>query len=203
MKGRYEVRSPNHRKNWVAAIVHLKILKYCWYDFNIQIPIQLAVKVTKMTKILVIEDDNLIRETVLELLESRGFEAVGAENGQVGIQLATDQIPDLILSDVMMPERNGFEVFATLRSHPATASIPFIFMTASEMEKAIELKADGYLKKPCSATEMLGAIATQLQKPRVTNPKHQKVQDNSAPSNLRLRTRNQKSRFEVASVCWQ
>ncbi len=156
-----------------------------------------------MTKILVIEDDNLIREIVLELLESRGFEAVGAENGQVGIQLATAQIPDLILSDVMMPEQNGFEVFATLRSHPATASIPFIFMTASEMEKALELKADGYLKKPCSVAEMLGAIATQLQKPKVTNPKHKKVQDNSAPSNLSLRPRNQKYKFEIASLCSQ
>ena len=156
-----------------------------------------------MTKILVIEDNNLIRETVLELLESRGFEAIGAENGEVGIQLATAQIPDLILSDVMMPEQNGFEVFAALRSHPATASIPFIFMTASEMEKALELKADGYLKKPCSVAEILGAIATQLEKPTVTNPQHQKVQDNSAPSNLSLRTRNQKSRFEIASVCWQ
>ena len=156
-----------------------------------------------MTKILVIEDDNLIRETVLELLESRGFEAIGAENGQVGIQLAVTQIPDLILSDVMMPERDGFEVFAALRSHPATDRIPFIFMTASEMEKAIELKADGYLKKPCSAAEMLGAIATQLEKPTVSNSQHQKVQDNSAPSNLSRRTRNQKSPFEIASVCWQ
>lgn len=155
-----------------------------------------------MKKILVIEDDHLIRETVLELLESRGFEAVGAENGQVGIDLAA-QIPDLILSDIMMPELDGFEVFAVLRSHPATASIPFIFMTASEMEKAQELKADGYLKKPCSATEMFRAIANQLEKPTVTTPKHQKVQDNSAPSNLSLRRRNQKSRFEIASVCWQ
>ncbi|MEG4273865.1 MULTISPECIES: response regulator [unclassified Microcoleus] len=155
-----------------------------------------------MKKILVIEDDNLIRETVLELLESRGFEAVGAENGQVGIELAAE-IPDLILSDVMMPELNGFEVFAAVRSHPATASIPFIFMTASEMEKALELKADGYLKKPCSVAEMLGAIATQLEKPTVSNPQHQKVQDNSAPSNLSLRPRNQKSRFEIVSVCWQ
>ncbi|MEG4037463.1 response regulator [Microcoleus sp. S36b_A4] len=155
-----------------------------------------------MKKILVIEDDNLIRETVLELLESRGFEAVGAENGQVGIQLAA-QIPDLILSDVIMPELDGFEVFAAVRSHPATASIPFIFMTASEMEKALELKADGYLKKPCSVAAMLGAIATQLEKPTVTNPPHQKVQDNSAPSNLSLRARNQKSRFEIVSVCWQ
>ncbi len=156
-----------------------------------------------MPKILVIEDNNLIRETVLELLESRGFEAVGAENGQVGIELAIAQIPDLILSDVMMPEVNGFEVFAILRSHPATASIPFIFMTGSEMEKAIELKADGYLKKPCSATEMFRAIATQLEKPKISNPKHQKLQDNSASQNPSKRARNQKSRLEIASVCSQ
>ncbi|MEG5159290.1 response regulator [Microcoleus sp. AT3-A2] len=155
-----------------------------------------------MKKILVIEDNNLIRETVLELLASRGFEAVGAENGKVGIQLAA-QIPDLILSDVMMPELNGFEVFAAVRSHPATASIPFIFMTASEMEKALELKADGYLKKPCSVAEMLTAIKTQLEKPTVSNPQHQKVQDNSVSSNLSLRASNQKSPFEIASVCWQ
>jgi CheY-like chemotaxis protein len=156
-----------------------------------------------MKKILVIEDNNLIRETVLEILEWHGFESVGAENGQVGIKIAIAQIPDLILSDVMMPELNGFEVFAILRSHPATASIPFVFMTASEMEKALELKADGYLKKPCSITEMLRAIATQLEKPTVTNPKHQKVQDNSAPSNLRKRAKNQKTRFEIVSLCSQ
>ncbi|WP_293124342.1 response regulator [Microcoleus sp. bin38.metabat.b11b12b14.051] len=156
-----------------------------------------------MKKILVIEDNNLIRETVLELLQSRGFEAVGAENGQVGIQLAIAQIPDLILSDVMMPKLNGFEVFAALRSYPATARIPFIFMTASEMEKAQELKADGYLSKPCSITEILRAIATQLEKPTITNPKYQKVADNSAPSNLSKRAREQKYRFEIASICSQ
>lgn len=120
-----------------------------------------------MKKILVIEDDDLMRETVLEVLEWHGFEAVDAPNGQVGIKMAIAQIPDLILSDVMMPKFNGFEVFAALRSHPATASIPFIFMTGSEMEKALELKADGYLNKPCSVTEMLGAIANQLEKPTV------------------------------------
>lgn len=156
-----------------------------------------------MPKILVIEDNNLIRESVLEILNLRGFEAVGAENGKLGVELAIAQIPDLILSDVMMPELNGFEVFAILRSHPATASIPFIFLTASEMEKALELKADGYLKKPCSMTEILGAIATQLEKPTVTNPQPQKVQDNSAPSNLSLRPRNQKYKFEIASLCSQ
>ncbi|MEG3936629.1 MULTISPECIES: response regulator [unclassified Microcoleus] len=156
-----------------------------------------------MPKILVIEDNNFIRATVIELLQLHGFEAIGAENGQVGIQLAIAQIPDLILSDVMMPELNGLEVFAILRSHPATASIPFIFMTGSEIEKAIELKADGYLKKPCSATEMFRAIATQLEKPKITNPKHQKVQDNSGKENLSLGTRNQKYRLEMASLCSQ
>jgi DNA-binding response OmpR family regulator len=120
-----------------------------------------------MKKVLVIEDDDLIRETVLEILEWHGFEAVGAHNGQVGIKMAIAQIPDLILSDVVMPKFNGFEVFAVLRSHSTTASIPFIFMTSSEMQKALELKADGYLNKPCSVTEMLGAIANQLQKPKI------------------------------------
>ncbi|MEG3975030.1 response regulator [Microcoleus sp. herbarium8] len=156
-----------------------------------------------MPKILVIEDNNFIRATVIELLQLHGFEAIGAENGQVGVQLAIAQIPDLILSDVMMPELNGLEVFAILRSHPATASIPFIFMTGSEIEKAIELKADGYLKKPCSATEMFRAIATQLEKPKITNPKHQKVQDNFGKENLSLGARNQKYRLEMASLCSQ
>jgi CheY-like chemotaxis protein len=121
-----------------------------------------------MTKILVIEDDKLIRETVLEILEWHGFEAVGAQNGQIGLKIAIAQMPDLILSDVMMPKFNGFEVFATLRSHPATSNIPFIFMTGTEMEKVLELGADGYLNKPCSATQILAAIANQLEKPTVT-----------------------------------
>lgn len=120
-----------------------------------------------MTKILVIEDDSLIRETLLQILESRNFEAVGAPNGKVGVQIASDQIPDLILSDVIMPELNGFEVFAAVRSNSATANIPFIFMTGTDMEKVVKLGADGYLKKPYSTTQILAAIANQLEKPRV------------------------------------
>ena len=154
-----------------------------------------------MKKILVIEDDDFIRETVLEILEARGFEAVGASNGRTGIQLAVAQIPDVILSDVMMPEVNGFEVFAAVRSHPATAGVPFIFMTGSEMEKALELKADGYLKKPCSAQEMVRAIAHQLEKSAATNQKSPKPQGNSAKQNQSLRARHQTARFEMPSLC--
>ncbi|NJM61100.1 MAG: response regulator [Oscillatoriales cyanobacterium RU_3_3] len=154
-----------------------------------------------MKKILVIEDDNFIRETVLEVLESQGFEAVGAPNGQVGIQLASTQIPDVILSDVMMPKLNGFEVFAAVRSHPATAGIPFIFMTGTEMEQALELPADGYLNKPCSAKEMLGAIALQLEKSAVGDCKSPKIQANSAKQNQNLRPRDRTPRFEIPSLC--
>ena len=156
-----------------------------------------------MTKILVIEDDNLIRETLLEILESRNFEAVGAPNGQVGVQIASAQIPDLILSDVMMPLLNGFEVFTALRSNSATASIPFIFMTGTEMEKVLKLGADGYLNKPCSATQLLAAIATQLEKPTVTKPKYQKIPTNSVKPNPSWHVKNQQSRWEIPSLCSQ
>lgn len=149
----------------MAAIANLNFSQKMCYNYHIKVQIKQTTKVKKMTKILVIEDENLIRETILEILESQNFEAVGAPNGQVGVQIASAQIPDLILSDVMMPLLNGFEVFAALRSNSATASIPFIFMTGTEMEKALKLRADGYLKKPCSATQILAAIATQLQKP--------------------------------------
>ncbi|MCU0547398.1 MAG: response regulator [Oscillatoriaceae cyanobacterium Prado104] len=154
-----------------------------------------------MKKILVIEDDNSIRETLLEILEARGFEAVGARNGQLGIQLAVAQVPDVILSDVMMPELNGFEVFAAVRSHPTTARIPFIFMTGSEMEQALELKADGYLPKPCSVKEMVGAIALLLEKSAATNGKSAKIQANSAKQPQNLRELHQTARFELPSLC--
>lgn len=154
-----------------------------------------------MKKILVIEDEKSIRETVLEILEARGFDAIGAHNGRAGIELAVAQIPDVILSDVMMPELNGFAVFAAVRSHPATACIPFIFMTASEMEQALELKADGYLHKPCSVKEMLGAIALQLEKSAVGDCKSPKIQANSAKQNQSLHARDRTPCFEIPSLC--
>lgn len=121
-----------------------------------------------MTKILVIDDEESIRENLLELLEAEEFETIGAENGVVGIKLATEQIPDLILCDVMMPESDGYDVIKALRSNSATATIPFIFLTAkadkSDTRKGMELGADDYLTKPCTANELINAIATRLDK---------------------------------------
>lgn len=121
-----------------------------------------------MTKILVIEDEELVRANLLEMLEAEEFEAVGAPNGRIGVELAKDHLPDLILCDVMMPELDGYSVLSRLRESPETASIPFIFLTAkaskSDLRAGMELGADDYLTKPFSRNELLGAIATRLEK---------------------------------------
>jgi len=121
-----------------------------------------------MVKVLVIEDEELIRENILDLLEAEEFEGLGAENGQVGVEIAKAQIPDLILCDVMMPQLDGYGVLEQLRCDPKTAMIPFIFLTAkaekNDMRSGMELGADDYLTKPCLPDELLKAINTRLDK---------------------------------------
>lgn len=121
-----------------------------------------------MAKILVIEDEELIRENIVELLEAEDFEVFDAENGRIGAQLAFEHQPDLILCDIMMPELDGYGVLESLQGNPYTATIPFIFLTAkadlSEVRKGMRLGADDYLTKPCTATELLNAVVIRLGK---------------------------------------
>lgn len=121
-----------------------------------------------MRTILVIEDDELIRQNLLEILELEGFRAIEAENGRVGIQKATAFLPDLVLCDVCMPELDGYEVLESLRSTPQTSTIPVVFLTAktepSDMRRGMNLGADDYLVKPCSVNELISAISCRLKK---------------------------------------
>jgi two-component system sensor histidine kinase/response regulator len=121
-----------------------------------------------MVKILVIEDEESIRENILDLLDAEDFEAFGAENGKKGVQLAIEKEPDLVLCDVMMPEIDGYSVIKALRSNPTTATIPFIFLTArvdkSDLRTGMELGADDYLTKPCTPDELLKAVRIRLEK---------------------------------------
>jgi diguanylate cyclase (GGDEF)-like protein len=121
-----------------------------------------------MKKILVIEDEDSVRENILELLDAEGFEAISAENGRLGVDLAKTMVPDLILCDVMMPELDGFGVLAALRQEPVMESTPFIFLTAkaakTDFRQGMELGADDYLTKPFTRAELLGAIAMRLKK---------------------------------------
>lgn len=119
-----------------------------------------------MAKILVIEDNADILEEVLTWLWLEEFEAIGAENGRIGIEQALAQAPDLILCDIMMPEKDGYRVLLELRTQSATALTPFIFMTAKQeridIRYGMELGADDYITKPFSHEELLGAIRSRL-----------------------------------------
>jgi len=134
-----------------------------------------------VAKILVIEDEESIRENILDLLEAENFEGIGAINGKVGIKLASEQIPDLILCDMMMPEVDGHGVLKALRSEPLTATIPFIFLTAkadkSDIRTGMELGADDYITKPCTPQELLKAIAIRIEKQKTISRKSQQTLD--------------------------
>ncbi|MBE9228808.1 EAL domain-containing protein [Phormidium sp. LEGE 05292] len=125
-------------------------------------------KIKPQTKILVIEDDENIRENILDILRGENLRAIGAKNGVLGIRLAQKIIPDLIICDIMMPELDGYNVLEQLRQDPLTAVIPFIFLTAltdrDHNRKGMELGADDYITKPCKSVELLKAIAIRLSK---------------------------------------
>lgn len=119
-----------------------------------------------MTKILLIEDEEPVRENILELLEAEGFEAIAAENGRVGLELARQFLPDLILCDLRMPELDGYGVLKALRLDAKTAKIPVMFLTAkaakTDLSYGLDLGADAYITKPFFLSELLRAIANVL-----------------------------------------
>jgi CheY-like chemotaxis protein len=124
-----------------------------------------------MKKILVIEDDELIRANTIKILHFEDFATLEARNGLIGLQLAQEQLPDLVLCDIMMPELDGYGVLTALRQNPTTASIPFVFTTAkasnADLGQAMELGADSYLMKPFTTDELMAAIARWLEKKAV------------------------------------
>ena len=124
-----------------------------------------------MKKILVIEDSTATRNLFLNWLKAEGFYTIGAENGLVGVQRAQEQLPDLVICDIMMPKLDGYGVLTTLRQASVTAIIPFIFVTAkvnrADLRKGMDLGADDYLTKPFTVEELLVAIATKLEKQAV------------------------------------
>lgn len=121
-----------------------------------------------MKKILIIEDDTVMRENTAEILELAQYHVTTAPNGKKGSLLAKEIKPDLIICDIMMPELDGYGVLHILSKDPTTASIPFIFLTAkaekSEIRKGMDLGADDYLTKPFEDTELLNTIEARLKK---------------------------------------
>ena len=121
-----------------------------------------------MKKILVIEDNEEVRENLEEILELSGYQVITAEDGKVGVEKALTNPPDLILCDVMMPHLDGFGVLNILSKKSATSNVPFIFLTAktekSDFRRGMNLGADDYVTKPFYKDELLDVIETRLQK---------------------------------------
>lgn len=119
-----------------------------------------------MSIILAIDDNTVFLESLIDFLEVNGFPAIDAENGFLGLQLAKDKKPDLIICNVKMPGLNGYEVLKALRQDPVTKKIPFIFLTAehsnSARRLALELGADDYIDKLSTVRELIKVIHAQL-----------------------------------------
>lgn len=121
-----------------------------------------------MPKILVVEDDPAQLQIILAILRSNSFEAIGCDNGVDAAEVAKANLPDLIISDIHMDRGGGYDLLASLRNEPNTASLPVIMITAMAREegfrKSMELGADDFLPKPFTSSELLNAVNTRLQK---------------------------------------
>src|SRR5580658_7502778 len=121
-----------------------------------------------MKKILVIDDDEWLREMIQLALRQEGYEVVEAENGEVGIDKARKILPDLILCDVNMEKVDGYLTLSSLRGDPSTAAIPFILMTGladnAGMRHGMELGADDYLPKPFTIDALYAAVDARIKK---------------------------------------
>ena len=145
-----------------------------------------------MATILIIDDNAHIRQMTAKMLQFEGYETLEAEHGQIGLQLAQTARPDLIVSDIVMPEMSGYAVLIELRRDPKTADIPFIFLTAKasmdELRKGMEFGADDYLTKPFEIDELLSAINTRLERHRLMREQMHQLQyslTHSLPHELR------------------
>lgn len=131
-----------------------------------------------MKKILIIEDDPNIRDNIAELLEDEGYHVITASNGRTGIEAAFASKPHLVVSDVMMPEVDGYGVLKAVRSDSTLATTPFIFLTAKadkpDYRAGMELGADDYLTKPFTHEELLQAIRSRLSRQTLVNDEAEK-----------------------------
>ncbi|MEZ4668082.1 MAG: response regulator [Anaerolineae bacterium] len=119
-----------------------------------------------MTTILVVEDELDLRENIADMLTVNGYDVIQAEDGQIALQQLQSHQPSLVISDLMMPNMNGYDMLAEMRKIPGKDTIPFIFLTAiterAYFRQGMELGADDYLTKPFTYPELMAAVEARL-----------------------------------------
>jgi putative two-component system response regulator len=124
-----------------------------------------------MPKILLVEDDAFLLEVMRSILDAEGFEVVPAANGKQAMDLFVSVRPDLVVSDIMMPEMDGYELLEAVRSIPIGITVPFLFLSArterTDVSRARALGVDDYLFKPFDAPELVGAVRSRMDRRRI------------------------------------
>jgi len=138
-----------------------------------------------MKKVLLIEDDNVLRENTAELLELSDYNVITAPNGEIGVEKAKQFIPDIIICDIMMPVLDGYGVLETLSKNDHTKYIPFIFLSAKterqDVRKGMNLGADDYITKPFFEDELISTIKSRLAKAAIL--KDQRIEPSAQHKN--------------------
>ncbi|MCK0190333.1 response regulator [Arenibacter sp. F20364] len=152
-----------------------------------------------MKTILLIEDDRALRENTEELLELSGYTMITAPNGKIGIQMAKEKLPDIIVCDIMMPEVDGYGVLKELSSDKKTKHIPFIFLSAKtehkEIRRGMDLGADDYLTKPFEEEDLINAIESRLAKVELLGRMAKEGSINPTDLEDQIRTLNELKNF--------
>jgi CRP-like cAMP-binding protein/FixJ family two-component response regulator len=151
-------------------------------------------------KVLLIEDDAVLRENTAELLELSNYEVMVAPNGKVGVEMAKNQSPDIIVCDIMMPELDGYGVLELLSKDDNTKYTPFIFLSAKterkDVRKGMDLGADDYITKPFSEDELISAIESRIAKASILKDIREKQFDDQLKnSDVEIRTLNDLKNF--------
>jgi DNA-binding response OmpR family regulator len=125
-----------------------------------------AIPIKLMVKILLIDDTTDFRDEMKDILTMEGYEVSTASNGYMGIEVAIDVLTDLIVTDLTMPEMDGYGLISMVNANSQVKNIPILVLSAKIekecIQKAILLKADSYLTKPCSADELIESIGMLL-----------------------------------------
>jgi CheY-like chemotaxis protein len=115
-----------------------------------------------MATILLVEDEEPIQQFIGDLLQEEGYRVQCASDGAQALDLVADRRPDLVLTDLMMPIMNGFELCRRLKDNPVTSGIPIVVMSAVGRQQAIECDADDFLGKPFELDALLQIVARHV-----------------------------------------
>jgi DNA-binding NarL/FixJ family response regulator len=141
-------------------------------------------KEMKIKKVLLVEDESILRDSIQDTIVSCGFEVAVAENGEDALQLARTFQPDLIISDIVMPDSDGYWLIDSVRNDKLLQTIPFIFMTAkserNDIRIGMNLGADDYIVKPFSSVELMNSIQARLNRDEILRNQRKEMQ--TAPS---------------------